>query len=97
VLFALWRSMGGVVWSVENDVGRFVLLALFGFGWTLVLICTFLINHDILVAIQLEERDLVREHGVAYEDYRRRVPMMVPFTGPRRGESLGASTAGSAP
>lgn len=52
----------------------------------------------ILAAIQLEERDLVREHEVAYEDYRRRVPMMVPFTGPpRRGESLGASTAGSAP
>ena len=35
----------------------------------------------ILIAIQLEERerDLVRHHGAAYEEYRRRVPMLVPF------------------
>ena len=32
----------------------------------------------ILVAIQLEERDLVAEHGSAYERYRQRVPMLVP-------------------
>ena len=32
----------------------------------------------ILVAIRLEERDLVRSLGRSYEDYRRRVPMLVP-------------------
>jgi len=32
----------------------------------------------ILVAIRLEERDLVRQLGQSYEDYRRRVPMLVP-------------------
>ena len=32
----------------------------------------------ILIAIQFEERDLVREHGAAYEDYRRSVPMLLP-------------------
>jgi protein-S-isoprenylcysteine O-methyltransferase Ste14 len=32
----------------------------------------------ILVAIRLEERDLVRQLGQSYEDYRQRVPMLVP-------------------
>lgn len=41
----------------------------------------------ILIAIQFEERDLVREYGEAYEEYRRSVPMLVPFTGRRRSES----------
>ncbi len=33
----------------------------------------------ILIAIQFEERDLVRDYGQSYEDYRRSVPMLVPF------------------
>jgi protein-S-isoprenylcysteine O-methyltransferase Ste14 len=46
----------------------------------------------ILIAIQLEERDLVREHGASYADYRRRVPMLLP-TG-RRAE---VETGGAVP
>jgi protein-S-isoprenylcysteine O-methyltransferase Ste14 len=39
----------------------------------------------ILVAIQLEERDLVDAHGPAYSDYRKSVPMLIPrFSGGRR-------------
>jgi protein-S-isoprenylcysteine O-methyltransferase Ste14 len=141
LLFSLWQPLGGVIWSVEDPTGRFVLRALFAFGWGLVLISTFLINHFdlfglrqvwryllgrtegqmsfvtpgpyrlvrhplyvgwlfafwmtplmtsahllfsiattayILIAIQLEERDLVREHGETYEEYRRSVPMLIP-------------------
>ena len=148
LLFWQWRPLGGVVWSVSDPVGRAVLWSLFAFGWALVLVSTFLINHFdlfglrqvwlslrgrpythlhfrtpgpyrlvrhplyvgwffafwmtpamtfahllfavmttayILVAIQLEERDLVHFHGSAYEQYRRRVPMLIPFS--RRQES----------
>lgn len=153
LLFRFWQPLGGVVWSVGNPAGRAVLYALFAFGWGLVLVSTFLINHFdlfglrqvwlflrgkpytmlkfgtpgpyrlvrhplyvgwffafwmtpvmtyahllfalattgyILIAIQFEERDLVREHGVSYEEYRRRVPMLVPFTrgGAEAGEEL---------
>jgi protein-S-isoprenylcysteine O-methyltransferase Ste14 len=147
LLFWQWRPLGGVVWSIEDPVGRTVLRALFAFGWALVLLSTFLINHFdlfglrqvwlnllgrpyttlhfgtpgpyrfvrhplyvgwlfafwstptmtlahllfsvattgyILIAIQLEERDLVREHGDSYKAYRRAVPMLIPFTRRRR-------------
>ena len=33
----------------------------------------------ILIALQIEERDLVSYHGAAYEEYRRRVSMIFPF------------------
>ncbi len=139
-LFWQWRPLGGSIWDVQNAAGRAVLYAGFGFGWALVLLTTFLINHFdlfglrqtwrafrdqpqtglqfatpflyrivrhplyvgwlfafwctptmtvthllfaavatgyILVAIQFEERDLMRAHP-EYADYRRRVPMLVP-------------------
>src|SRR6185369_6515835 len=143
LMFWLWRPLGGVVWSVEDPIGRVVLYGLFAFGFGLVLASTFLINHFdlfglrqvwlcllgrpytmlrfgtpgpyrlvrhplyvgwlfafwstptmtlahllfslltsayILIAIQLEERDLVREFGDSYDSYRRSVPMLIPFT-----------------
>lgn len=35
----------------------------------------------ILIALRLEERDLVRFHGDAYRDYQRQVPMLFPTPG----------------
>ncbi len=43
----------------------------------------------ILIAIRLEERDLVRMHGESYLAYRQRVPMLIPRL-PRREESVPA-------
>ena len=141
LLFAQWQPMGGVIWEVQNPMGQAMLYALFAFGWLLVLVTTFLINHFdlfglrqvwmylrgkeyqplrfitpgpykyvrhplyvgwlfafwatptmtiahlvfaiattayILLAIQLEERDLITVHGESYRNYRRHVPMLIP-------------------
>jgi len=149
-LFALWEPIGGTVWNVTDPTWRAVLFGLFAFGWGLVLISTFLINHFdlfglrqvwlqlrgkrytalrfgtpgpyklirhplylgwlfafwatptmsvthlvfalattayILIAIQLEERDLVDALGDDYRRYRERVPMIIPFTPASRSRS----------
>jgi len=140
-MFALWQPLGGTVWSIADPLGRAIAYGLFAFGWALVLVATFLINHFdlfglrqvwlyfrgkpytplgfvtpgpyklvrhplyvgwlfafwatpemttahlvfavmttayILIAIQLEERDLVRHLGARYAAYRREVPMLIP-------------------
>ena len=141
VMFIFWQPLGGAIWDVQDANARAALLALFAFGWLLVLVSTFLINHFdlfglrqiwlqlvgrrytalkfgtpgpyklvrhplylgwffafwatptmtgthllfallttayILVAIQLEERDLVDALGDDYRQYRERVPMIIP-------------------
>src|SRR5262245_42219508 len=45
LLFWQWQPIGGDVWNVTDPAGRFALRALFAFGWGLVLVATFLINH----------------------------------------------------
>lgn len=142
LLFWQWRSMTGVVWSVESPAARFVLWVIFFLGWLTVLVGTSLINHFdlfglrqvylfqrgeqytelgfrtpflykivrhpimlgfimafwatpdmtfghlvfalattayILIAIQLEERDIISAHGKDYEDYQKRVSMLLPI------------------
>jgi methanethiol S-methyltransferase len=45
LLFWQWRPIAGVVWSVTDPIGRIALYALFGLGWIIVLLSTFMINH----------------------------------------------------
>lgn len=140
LLFWQWRPLGGVIWDVQHPAGRAVFQGAFAFGWLLVLVATFLINHFdlfglrqvwlhlrgreyqglrfrtpgpyrlvrhplyvgwlfafwatptmtathllfavattayILIAIRLEEHDLINLHP-EYADYRKRVPMLIP-------------------
>ena len=48
----------------------------------------------VILAIQFEERDLVSEHGAAYEEYRRTVPMLLP--GRRRLRTGAPAVTGNA-
>ena len=58
LLFWQWRPLGGVVWSVENDIGVALLYAGFAFGWGLVLVTTFVINHFDLFGLRQVWRHL---------------------------------------
>jgi len=145
LLFWQWRPIGAVIWTVDSETGRALLYAGFAFGWLLLLVSTFLINHFdlfglrqvwlyfrgrpyaeipfrtpalykfvrhplyvgwlftfwcaptmtaahllfavlttayILIGIQFEERDLTHAFP-GYAAYRKRVPMLIPFTAGR--------------
>jgi protein-S-isoprenylcysteine O-methyltransferase Ste14 len=44
-LFAYWQPLGGVLWNVTDAAARNAINLVFGFGFALVLVTTFLINH----------------------------------------------------
>jgi len=142
LMFWQWQPMGGVIWNVQDPTIRMILYGFFAFGWLMVLVSTFLINHFdlfglrqvwlqligkkytnlgfvtpgpyklirhplyfgfllafwatptmtvahllfaiattgyILIAIQLEEKDLGSIHGRDYAEYKKKVPMLLPF------------------
>jgi protein-S-isoprenylcysteine O-methyltransferase Ste14 len=45
LLYWKWQPMTGALWDVQNTIGRNLLWALFGLGWLIVLLSTFMINH----------------------------------------------------
>ena len=48
------------------------------------LVFALIVTLYVLVAVQLEEKDLIAEHGEDYKTYRRRVPMLIPAIRRRR-------------
>jgi protein-S-isoprenylcysteine O-methyltransferase Ste14 len=52
LLFWQWRPLTDVMWSVEAAWGQYALWGLFGLGWTLVLIATFMISHAHLFGLK---------------------------------------------
>ncbi|KAA9038369.1 isoprenylcysteine carboxylmethyltransferase family protein [Ginsengibacter hankyongi] len=147
LLYWQWQPITSVVWKTENKTAVTILNAVYFFGWLIVFLSTFMINHFelfglkqifenllsrqkqvqhpvlkmiffyqivrhpimlgfiiafwatpvmtmghlifaitttlyILIAIKfLEEKDLRKIHGQEYEEYQKKVPMIVPFTG----------------
>jgi methanethiol S-methyltransferase len=60
-LFWQWMPLGGTVWSVQNEPGNMVLYGGFAFGWLLVLISTFVINHFDLFGLRQVWRHLLEK------------------------------------
>jgi protein-S-isoprenylcysteine O-methyltransferase Ste14 len=52
VMFVFWRPIPTILWSVSNPAAAYALWALFGLGWLIVLISTFLLNHFELFGLQ---------------------------------------------
>jgi protein-S-isoprenylcysteine O-methyltransferase Ste14 len=73
ILFSLWRPIEGTVWSVTNPIGATVLWALFGLGWGIVLLSTFLLNHFELFGLQQAWLHMRRRQA---EPHQLRQPML---------------------
>ncbi len=58
LLFLQWEPLGGVVWTIESAAGRGVMYAAYAFGWLLVLVSTFVINHFDLFGLRQVWREL---------------------------------------
>ena len=52
IMFVFWRPIDTLVWEVSAQPAQLVLWALFGLGWLIVLLSTFLINHFELFGLQ---------------------------------------------
>lgn len=47
-----WRPMAGTIWHVDNQPGVSLIWSLYGLGWLIAFISTFLINHFELTGLQ---------------------------------------------
>jgi methanethiol S-methyltransferase len=45
LLYACWQPIPAVIWAVDNPTGALILQGIFWFGWAILLLATFLINH----------------------------------------------------
>ncbi len=144
LMYWKWQPIKTIIWEIENGTVALVLTGVFFFGWLVVFLSTFMINHFelfgltqifdnlknkqtqnpkfqtnylykivrhpimlgfiiafwatplmtaghlmfavittlyILIAVKyLEEKDLRKSIGKEYEEYQKKVPMIVPFT-----------------
>ncbi len=76
LLFSQWRPMGGMIWDVQEPVSRAILYGLYGFGWLLVLVATFLINHFDLFGLRQVWLYL---NGKAYTKLKFKTPLLYKY------------------
>ena len=59
-----WQPIGGIVWHVELQIARIILMIGYFFGWTFAFLATFVINHFELFGLQQAYRNLVNKPEV---------------------------------
>ena len=65
LLYWQWRPLPDMVWSVESAFARSLLYGLFGLGWLVVLLSTFMINHFDLFGLR---QVWLRARGADYSE-----------------------------
>lgn len=71
-----WQPLGGTIWSVKNEVARVILIAVSLFGWAIVFISTFMINHFDLFGLR---QVWFYARGKKYEPLKFRIPLFYRF------------------
>jgi len=71
-----WQPIGGVVWSIENEVVKTILLVTYLLGWGIVFISTFLINHFDLFGLR---QTWLYFRGKSYAQLPFRIPLFYRF------------------
>ena len=67
LLFWQWHPLGGMLWQVQSRMGRVALYAACAFGWALVLLATFVINHFDLFGLRQVWRHLLGQPQAGLE------------------------------
>ncbi|MBI4243475.1 MAG: isoprenylcysteine carboxylmethyltransferase family protein [Planctomycetes bacterium] len=52
ILYWQWEPLLQPIWTLDNETGKLIIQTLFWFGWGIVLISTFMINHFELFGLQ---------------------------------------------
>jgi methanethiol S-methyltransferase len=76
VLFWKWEPVGGVVWQVESETASILLQSLSLFGFGIVLVSTFLINHFDLFGLRQVWLNFI---GKKYEPLQFRTPFFYKY------------------
>jgi methanethiol S-methyltransferase len=76
LLFWKWEPIGGVIWQVESETGQVLLKSLSLFGFGIVLVSTFLINHFDLFGLRQVWLNFI---GEKYEHLQFRTPFFYKY------------------
>ena len=76
LLFWKWQPMGGLIWELDSSIGRVLAYGIYVFGWGLLLLATFLIDHFDLFGLR---QVYLNFRGRAYTGLQFRTPSLYRY------------------